>query len=81
MPDAEAETWATELEKFASARAGRLGSKRPNLPKEATDLAAEIRDLARELRDARMTNDQATIGLLLENLGVLRRQALDMLAG
>jgi hypothetical protein len=79
LPDIEAERWAAELDAFAYAREDR--TELNGLVRDARKVADSIRDLARELRDARAGNDTATTGILLENLGSLRKRALEILGG
>lgn len=79
MPEVEAERWASELETFADDREKRIDLRAARLAREARQLAASIRDVGREIRDARLTDDVASTGILLENLGSLRKRALDML--
>lgn len=79
MPEVEAERWASELESFAEERDKRIDLRAARAAREARQLAASIRDVGREIRDARLTDDVASTGILLENLGSLRKRALDML--
>ncbi len=79
MPEVEAERWASELEAFAQDRERRIDVRAAKAARDARSLAAEIRDVGREIRDARMTDDVAATGMLLEHLGALRRRALELL--
>ncbi len=78
-PEVEAERWAGELDAFARARVNRPEGSAVRAAEQARTIAASIRDVAQEIRDARASNDHATMGLLLENLGTLRQRALDLL--
>jgi hypothetical protein len=80
LPEEEAESWAVELEAWALLR-----EKVPGKPREATEarearrVASEIRAIALEIRDARLSDDHASAGILLETLGSLRSRALGLL--
>jgi hypothetical protein len=79
MPEVEAERWASELEAFAADRDKRVDLRAGRAAREARELASSIRDVGREIRDARMTDDTTTTGILLENLGSLRKRALELI--
>ena len=80
LPEQEAESWAVELESWALVREKILGKPREAAQaREARHVAHEIRALAREIRDARLLNDHASAGILLETLGSLRSRALGLL--
>jgi hypothetical protein len=79
MPEVEAERWASELEAFATDRERTADLRAGKTAREARDLAASIRDVGREIKDARVSDDTTLTGILLENLGSLRRRALDLL--
>ena len=80
LPEAEAASWADELERWAAARPASTSRSELHLIKEASRLAGEIRDVAREVRDAREADDAATMGIMLEQLGSLRARALSLLS-
>jgi hypothetical protein len=90
LPEQEAESWAVELEAWALIREkvvgkldmpdGRVGAPREHAQaREARRLSGEIRSIAREVRDARLSDDSASAGILLETLGSLRARALGLL--
>ena len=81
MPEVEAERWAAELEGFAADRERGGDLRATKTAREARDLAASIRDVGREIKDARVSDDTTMTGILLENLGSLRRRALDLIKG
>lgn len=90
LPEQEAESWAVELEAWALIREKVVGKLdmldvRAGAPREvaqareARRLSGEIRSIAREVRDARLSDDSASAGILLETLGSLRARALGLL--
>jgi hypothetical protein len=81
MPEVEAERWAAELEAFAEERERGADLRASKTARDARDLAASIRDVGREIKDARVSDDTTLTGILLENLGSLRRRALDLVKG
>jgi hypothetical protein len=79
MPEEEAEAWAVELDSWALVREKVVGKLDIAQAREARRLANEIRAVAREIRDARVSDDNASAGILLETLGSLRSRALGLL--
>ena len=79
LPEEEAESWAVELEAWALIREKVVGKLDIAQAREARRLAGQIRSIAREVRDARISDDSASAGILLETLGSLRARALGLL--
>jgi hypothetical protein len=80
LPEEEAESWAIELDAWSVAREKVLGKPREAAQaREGRRVANEIRAIAREIRDARVSDDSASVGILLETLGSLRSRALGLL--
>ena len=80
LPEEEAESWAVELESWALVREKVVDKLDLAQAREARRLANEIRAIAREVRDARVSDDHASAGIMLETLGSLRSRALGLLA-
>ncbi len=79
LPEVEAEAWAVELDSWALVLEKVPGKLDIAGAREGRRLAREIRDIAREVRDARVSNDHASLGIMLETLGSLRARALNLL--
>jgi len=79
-PEVEAESWAVELESWALVREKVVGKLDIAQAREARRLATEIRAISCEAKDARLSDDNACAGILLETLGSPRSRALTLLS-
>lgn len=80
LAEAEADHWAAELEDWCLVREKVLRMIDVAAAKEGRLIARQLRGLARHLRDTRKTEDDAMMSPLLEQLGMIHRHALSLIA-